>query len=167
MKKVILIAGLMFLIISGCAGVRPAAVADFTIERVVEAQGFSKEQIFDGTKIWIAENFRSAKAVLEYESKDTGSIIGNGIIPYPCSGFECIGTDGWNVPFTMRVDIKDQRFRLTFSNIRLSWPPAPGRTSYDGPVGTQRAVDAIRPVLLRFGDQLLAALGKEKGKGNW
>jgi len=53
----------------GCAGLQPIADADRTFERIVEAPGYSKKQIFNGTKIWIAENFRSAKAVLEYENK--------------------------------------------------------------------------------------------------
>src|SRR5271169_7225778 len=122
-----LILGMIPLFLAGCAGLQPIADTDRTFERVVEAPSYSKEQIFDGTKIWISENFKSAKAVLEYENKNDGTIIGNGIINYPCSGIECMGTGDWKVPFTMRVDIKDKKFRLTFSNLSLTYPPAQGR----------------------------------------
>ena len=163
-----LIIAVTSLILVGCAGVKPVAVtdADLTFQRVVEARGYSKEQIFHGTKIWITENFKSEKAVLEYENKDTGTLIGNGIISYPCSGLECMVKADWKVPFTMRVDIKDQKFRMTFSNVHLSWPP-----SYNRMYGSQSAyesdLDAVKPVLLKFGDQLLASFGKDKSKSDW
>ena len=167
-----LISVIIFVFLAGCAGLQPVSDADRTFERVVEAPGYSKEQIFDGTKIWIAENFKSAKAVLEYENKDSGTIIGNGIISYPCSGIDCIAKGDWKVPFTMRVDIKDYKFRLTFSNLHLSWPPSYNRTfgaqsGHDGPISTQGDLDAVRPVLLKFGDEILASLGIEKGKKDW
>lgn len=169
-------AKLIFVMISlfllGCAELQPVTNADRTFERVIQTPGYSKEQIFNGTKIWIAENFKSAKAVLEYENKDAGTLIGNGIIAYPCSGLDCMGKGDWKIPFTMRVDIKDQKFRLTFSNLHLSFPPSYDRTfgaqrGYDGPINRQSDLDAARPVLLKFGDQLLASFGKEKGKSDW
>jgi len=151
--------------------INSTAVEDRTIEQVFEAPGYSKEQIFSSTKIWIAENFRSSKSVLEYENKDSGTIIGNGIIPYPCSGLGCMVQGDWKVPFTMRVDIKDQKFRLTFTNLRLSWPADNSkygvRTAYDGPIGRQGAFDAISPVLLKFGDDIIASFGKDTIKSDW
>ncbi len=169
-----LIFAMISLIIVGCAAMQPVAVtdADLTFQRVVEVPGYSKEQIYHGTKIWIAENFKSAKAVLEYENKDTGTLIGNGIISYPCSGLECMVKADWKVPFTMRVDIKDQKLRLTFSNLRISWPSSYNKTygaqsAYDGPIRNKSDLDAVRPVLLKFGDQLLTSFGKDKGKSDW
>jgi hypothetical protein len=162
-----LVLSVIFLFIVSCASV-PLTEEDRTIEKVFDAPGYSKDQVFDATKIWVAENFRSAKAVLEYENKDAGTIIGNGSIPYPCKGLECIGASDWKVPFTMRVDVKDQKFRLTFTNVHLSWTAQPGvRTAYDGPPARKGAIDNIRPVLLGFGDQLLTSFAKDKGKSNW
>lgn len=162
---------LAFSVIVGCAGVQPATTIDHTFEKVFNTPAHSKEQIFNGTKIWIAENFKSAKSVLEYENKDTGTIIGNGIIPYPCSGLECTARGDWKVTFTMRVDIKDQKFRLTFSNLNLSYPyaynPYYSRQAYDGPIRRQSDVEAVKPVLLKFGDQLMASFLKDKQKSDW
>lgn len=171
-KPLVLIFTIIPLLTSGCAGLQPIADSERTFERVVEAPGHTKEQIFNGTKIWIAENFKSAKAVLEFENKEDGTLIGNGIIPYPCSGLECVAKSDWKAPFTMRVDIKDQKFRLTFSNLNLSWPASYNSTfgaqpAHDGPIASQSDLDAIKPELLKLGDQLLLSLGKEKNKSNW
>jgi hypothetical protein len=167
-----LILSVIPLLLVGCAGMQPIANADRSFERIVEAPGYSKEQIFNGTKIWIADNFTSAKAVLEYENKEDGTLIGNGVIPYPCSGIDCVAKADWKVPFTMRVDIKDQKYRLTFNSLRISWPPSYNNTfgaqpGHEGPIATQGDLDSVKPVLLKLGDQLLASLDNDKAKSNW
>lgn len=155
-----------------CAGPQLVPEGERNFGRIVDAPGYSKEQIFNNTKIWIAENFRSAKAVLEYENKDDGVIIGNSNIPYPCSGFDCLGRGDWRIPFTMRVDIKDQKFRLTFSNLRLTWPPSYSRSfgtqpGVDRPLVTEKEYKLVKPILLKIGDRLLASFNKEKGSDKW
>jgi len=159
------------LVLGGCAGMQPVAEADRTFERVVEAPNHTKDQIYTSTKIWIAENFKSAKSVIELDSKEDGIIIGNGIIQYPCSGIDCLAKSDWKVPFTMRVDMKDQKFKISFSNIKLSWPASysSGISSpaYDGPVNSQGDMDAIKPALLKFGDEILASINSSKSKSDW
>lgn len=63
----------------------PAKLAELNqpIEQVFDTPGYDKAQIYDAAKVWIAENFRSAKAVMEYDNKEEGTLIGNGLIPYP------------------------------------------------------------------------------------
>ncbi|MBD1584926.1 DUF4468 domain-containing protein [Pseudoalteromonas sp. S16_S37] len=78
--------------LGGCASTQPVTEADRTFEKVVDAPSYSKDQIYTSTKIWIAENFKSAKSVIELDSKEDGIIIGNGIIQYPCSGMECLAS---------------------------------------------------------------------------
>jgi len=165
---------MILILLSGCAGMMPAKVAveDLTIERIVPAPGYSKEQIFNGTKIWIAENFSSAKSVIEHEDKEAGVFIGNGIISYPCyvGGMECRAKASWTVPFKMRVDIKDQRFRVTFTNVRISWPATYGQfasPAYDRLAEYQEELNLIKPVLLNFGDKILASFQKDKVKNDW
>jgi hypothetical protein len=135
-----------------------------TIIKIFDAPGYSKNQIFDGAKIWISENFRSAKAVLEYENKETGTIIGNGNIPFPCQGWKCMGTGGWKVSFSMRTDIKDQKFRLTFTNLRVF---GTDRGLYDGPIGRESSFNDVKDKLSDFGNQMLESFKKEKRNDNW
>ena len=141
-------------------------------EKVFEVPGHTRDQIFTSTKIWVAENFRSSKAVVEYESKEEGTLIGNGIIPYPCSGaFDCLGKPDWKVRFTMRVDMKDDKFRLTFSNVNLTWPPAfrsgISTAAYDGPIHRQKDRDKVQAALLALGPQLQAAMTTAVKNDNW
>lgn len=135
-----------------------------TIQKVFDAPGYSREQIYDGAKIWISENFRSAKAVLEYENKEAGTIIGNGNIQFPCQGWKCMGTGGWKVSFTMRTDIKDQKFRLTFTNLRVF---GTDRGLYDGPIGRESSFNDVKDKLSDFGNQMLNSFKKEKRIDNW
>src|SRR5699024_5708796 len=116
--------------VSGCATeIMPGQWLDndiVTFERGVEAPGNSSDEIYKGTNVWIAENFQSAKRVIELDSQEDGLIIGNGRIDYPCNGINCMGTAD-TASFTMRVDIKDERFRLSFTNIKLHYSPTSAR----------------------------------------
>jgi hypothetical protein len=161
----------MVALFAGCAGMRPVAETDRTFEGIFEAPGATKDQIYSATKMWIAENFRSAKAVIEYDNKDDGTLIGNGIIPYSCSGMGCLGRSKSRVPFTMRVDADEGRFRLTFSNLRLTWPMSylawGALPPHDGPLTTQGDYDTVKPILLAFGPSIADAIRQGKVKKDW
>lgn len=143
-----------------------------TIVQVFEAPGADKLTIYTAGRQWIAENFRSAKAVIEYESKDEGTIIGNGVMNYPCaSAWECLGKPDWKVPFTMRLEAKDERFRLTFTNIHLFWPPGVNagirQPGHDSPVTSPKDMAKIKPKLLEFGEDIKTSLSSRKADDNW
>src|SRR4030067_1568694 len=114
-----------------------------TVQRVIEVPGIPKDIIYERSRIWIAKTFRSSKAVIEYENKETGVIIGNGIVYYTLSaGFSSAGVP---VRFTMKEDIKDGRIRITFDNL------------YEGtleiPVKYRQSMDGVRPTLLSLADR--------------
>lgn len=143
-----------------------------TIVQVFDAPGADKVEVFRAGRQWIAENFRSAKAVIEYEDAADGTIIGRGFIPYPCAnGWECLGKPDWKVPFTLKFEAKDERFRLTFSDLRIQWPArfANGVTqpAFDGPVRTQKDMDKIKPKLIEVGAGISSKIGREKSSDNW
>lgn len=169
----VFVAAMVFLIsILGCAGMQLITEADRTFERIIHVPGHNKDNIYDSTRIWIAENFKSAKAVIEYENKEMGTIIGNGSIKYPCSGIEHIAKSEWKFLFTMRVDIKNEKIRLTFSNLKLTWPPSYNSTfgaqpGYEGPIGTVGDLDTIKPVLLKYGDRIRSHMEKGAARSDW
>lgn len=158
-------------ILASCAGMQPVSETDRTFERVFNVPNHSRDQIYTSIKIWIAENFRSAKSVIELDSKEDGVIIGNGVIPYPCSAMNCLTKGNWKVPFTMRVDIKDYKFKIRFSNIKLSWPASYSSgilsPAYYGPVNSQGDMDVIKPALLKLGDDIHAAIISGKSNDDW
>ena len=175
MKQLIVSVIAFFAVAIGAASAAtPAQLAEVQkpIEQVFEAPGHTKDEIYNAAKIWIAESFRSAKAVIEYDNKDEGTIIGNGLIPYPCKGaFDCLGKPDWKVRFTVRIDTKDDKFRLTFSNMNLTWPAAYrsgiATPAHDGPIYSKKDRDKIGAALLAFGPQLTASIGQAKTNDDW
>lgn len=159
-------------LLSGAAAAADLTEEQRTIVQVFEAPGADKAEVFRAGRQWIAENFRSAKAVIEYESADDGTIIGKGFIPYPCaSGWECTAKPDWTVPFTLRFEAKDQRFRLTFSDLRIQWPAqfANGVTQPAGDlvVRKQKDLDKIKAKLIAAGPGIQTMVSREKSSDDW
>ncbi|OGQ00756.1 MAG: hypothetical protein A2Z40_04080 [Deltaproteobacteria bacterium RBG_19FT_COMBO_60_16] len=147
---------LFLLLIYGCM---PTLIPpdSITIQKVIEVPGIQKDVIYERSRIWIAKTFRSSKAVIEYENKETGVIIGNGIVYYTLSA----GFSSAEVPvrFTMKEDIKDGRIRITFDNL------------YEGtleiPVKYRQSMDRIRPKLLSLADSLGEAVRSPQDSKPW
>lgn len=152
----------------GCATAPTAPVADLTIQKVIDVPGTSKDQIYDKSRIWIAKNFRSSKVVIEYENKETGVIVGNGIINYPVSGFmDAISKEGWKVRFTMKEDIKDNKIRVTFENLTLLLPASKYSAASENLILSQSYIDPLRPKLLGMADEMAQYVQSSKDKDNW
>lgn len=171
--KTLFIATLFGFGLGGCATMTATPLPDSakTFEKVVEVPELTKDEIYTATKVWIAQNFKSAKAVIEIDSKEDGLIVGNGIIDYPCDGIECLAKGDWRVPFTMRVDIKEGRFRLSFSNIKLAWDASYNAgilsPAAEVNVSNQSEMDSIKPKLLEFADQIRTSIAKSEASRNW
>ena len=151
----------------------PVTEEERVVVQVFEAPDYTKDQIFTAARMWIAQNFESAKAVIEYESKDDGTLIGNGNIPYTCSGgFACgIRAGAWRVGFTMKVEAKDGRFRLTFTNVRHQLPPysnmGTSLPARDEPITQRDDMDQAKTDLLAFGPQIVASLDGPNATETW
>ncbi|KJV38185.1 DUF4468 domain-containing protein [Acinetobacter brisouii] len=124
MKKIIL--GVLFsigLVLGGCATTQNPPSAPAKFEKIYAIDGLNQSQIYDGARQWFAIAFRSANAVIQYEDKATGTIIGKGNMQYPCTGFECMGMTGKeHVDFTVRVDTKDGKIRVGYEDLVYSAP---------------------------------------------
>ena len=131
-----------------------------TVQRVIEVPGIPKDIIYERSRIWIAKTFRSSKAVIEYENKETGVIIGNGIIHYTVKA-DPLGLYMAEVPvrFTMKEDIKDGRIRITFDNLFEG--------TGDFPATYQQSMDRIRPKLLSLADSLGEAVKSPQDIKPW
>ncbi|MBV6388449.1 MAG: hypothetical protein JNIBNLAF_00041 [Nitrosomonas europaea] len=157
-------------VLTGCVATEPIKAIkeeDRTFSAVYDVPGSQKSEIYEGTKQWIAQNFQSAKRVIEYDNPSEGILIGNGIIKYSCEGMECLAKANWTFPFTMKVEVKDERFRLTFSNIHLAWPASPSGPAANFPINQQQQLDTAKPKLLAFGEQIKSALASGKASSNW
>ncbi|MDF2418030.1 DUF4468 domain-containing protein [Acinetobacter beijerinckii] len=90
------------------------------VSEVVELPELSQKQIFDASKIWMAKSFKSSNAVIQYEDAATGTIIGKGNMQYPCKGtWNCLAHAENLILFTVKVDTKDNKARITFNDLLL------------------------------------------------
>lgn len=162
---------LFILLLNGCAGMERVREEDKSFSQVYETPGVKKDVLYEKVRIWMAQSFGSSKAVIEYENKLEGSIIGNGVTKYPCEGLECVAKYDWTVPFTIRVDTKDDRFRLTYSRLRIAWPAKRDTLGYheakDFEMWKQGDFDSIKPVLLSVGENIRSSVYNDVKSNNW
>lgn len=163
MTKLISMLSMIIVFVIGCAGVgiERAPESELTFDRIIEVPGYTKAQLFDVSILWMASTLKSNKQVLEYSDKPSGVIVGNGTIPYPRKGLD------WTVPFLMKIETKDGRFRMTFSQLRLFSPPSQGSDGLDILVWQKSDLEMIKPLLLAMGDNLLSYLDGIKSSNTW
>lgn len=167
--RIVFFVSFFFLLLSaGCATGTLATEEEMRVEQVYDVPNLKKDAVHNQIKIWIAENFKSAKQVIEHDDKESGTLIGNGTLPYPEGG-----SNAKKLNFTMRADAKDNKFKLNFINLVLSWQayhdafwgvhyPAGEKI-----VDTKEEMERIRPMLLKFGPDIQQSITKDKSKENW
>lgn len=115
MKRVIALM-LSVLALAGCAGVMPMETKDMQMQKVIEVPGTTKDALFDKSRMWYAAAFRKANAVIQYENKENGRIMGNGII-----SISELGTPR-DLKISVETEVKENRSRITVSGLTLSDP---------------------------------------------
>jgi len=98
--------------IVGCATV---AIVHEEKVSIVEVSGQSQDEIFNKTRQWFSDYFVSGKSVVDYEDHKTGVIIGKGIANY---GSDTFGIITYSVDYTIRIDTKDGKFKVTTKIIK-------------------------------------------------
>lgn len=123
---------------------------------VTEVEGVKQAELYNGVRLWIAENFKSAKQVIDLENREDGILIGNGVIP----NIKFDGGMGIVIPnnasFKMKVEVRDGKIRLTFTQFQIE-----GR--YNSTLFKQEAVQ-IKAVISRFGDGIAQSLKNKSTK---
>lgn len=166
MRKSLILAAMLAVGVAGCATTNNpenamATAEDMNPQAVIDVPGITKDEIFDATNRYIAETFNSAKAVIDYTDKPSGTIIGNASFSYPCVGaMECIGKGGFYVMAKIKVEAKDGKFRLSFSNEQLGIP---------APVAiySKRDADAAKQRFDETAKSLKAYIETRKAAGSW
>lgn len=172
MKK-LLIAGFMGFGLVGCMTPMTPTQQDMPdITQVIEVPNKPKDQIFEESKIWIAQSFKSANNVIQYADKGTGSIIGKGNIKYPCDGLiDCGAFGNDNVNFTMKIDTKDNKARVVISDVtRTNLTYVQGGINNIGkevPISIVEHQEKIATKLNGVIEQYKTAITSDKSSTNW
>lgn len=116
MRTLLIAMGLLF-------GTAHAATVPAFVHEVVQETSVGQSDIYDRAVVWVAETFSSAKEVLQFNDKQIGKIIGNGTVGLKVGA----GFMTTTVPctFKMRIDIKDKKYRVTFSDVMLTFNTGP------------------------------------------
>lgn len=96
-----------------------ATKEQMTHEYTQQYMGVSKNDIYDRSFRWIAQNFKSAKEVIDYQDKASGSIIAKGII----SDVKYLNNFHLNsigdLHFTLTIDCRDGKARYVYTNVEM------------------------------------------------
>ncbi len=154
--------GLCAVLLIGCKSApppEPAAQEDLFIRQVSELPGFSREELFEGAKMWISGSFSSDIDIIQYANRDQGTIIGKTSFPHSRPS-KWGGPDRLDFRFTVTVETKDGRIRTTFSDMALV-----GFHGFDEILKPD--MEAIRPQLMSAVDALVDLFQKEPPKDDW
>ena len=109
MKKICLLISILSIISCASATKTDPALLNKPFSYVYEFK-LSKDQIYDRSLVWFAEQFISSNDVLQLKDKPNGKIIGRGAGEFVYTLFPR------KYLYSVRVDIKDNKARLTFDN---------------------------------------------------
>jgi hypothetical protein len=100
-----------------CAPSQEATQEEMTHEFIVAFPGLRRGQVFDATMKWMANYFVSAKHVIEYQDKESGTIVGNGVGKVNTGSI----LGDISLYFTMNIDVRDEKARIRFENLETSY----------------------------------------------
>lgn len=116
MKKIMIIAALCVLafpLLVSCVST-PTPSTPYEYQTIIEAPGATGQKLYSASLQWIATAFSSARDVIEYANQAEGLIIGNGVVDVYYTFIAPVPTR-----FTIRIETKDGKARLTFNNVHL------------------------------------------------
>ena len=180
MKNLVLV-GALGLSLVGCAAIdnKAASIVKASenplkeYSEVIDIQNMPKEKIFDASKQWLAKAFKSSNNVIQYADVSSGTIIGKGNMAYPCQGFnDCLQYEGASVHFTLTIDTKDNKAKLSFSDLSVSTP-----TTYTGgvrfeakdnlPIWEDKPKEAVKQKLRIITKEYKASIESGKNSSDW
>lgn len=92
--------------LSGCQTVSVYEPVEVT--KIVNIPNHTQSNIYNKTRQWFSQYFVSGKSVVDYEDKETGTIIGNAIAS---NGTDPLGLIKYDFEYNIRIDTKDNKFR--------------------------------------------------------
>ena len=125
------------------------------IQEVIEVNQ-PQDTLYVRAMDWLAKTFRSSKKVIQYEDKVAGRIVGKGIMKVTyVKGFGSLDT--W---FTLTLEIKDNKTRVTISDISIASYVIMGERIPESPITTQKQLDKVNLKAQKLISSLKNALGK-------
>ena len=120
MKKYYCLYSLILAVIFySCGSSQPATQEEMSHQYIYTFDSLNKEVIFDKVMKYIANNFNSAKSVIDYKDKQAGSIVVKGIL----SNIDFGGLAKTNLNFILNIIVKDNKIKLDYQNFTIPNDP--------------------------------------------
>ena len=135
----------IFLFAAGCSGTERISRSDLGQTREVVSHPHSKDKAFTQARRWVAQNYRSADEVIQMSDKENGTLVVNGVHSFTPAGML---TNVENFEYSLTLDIRDEKMRLTFDPI--GWSTFSNLRAGDKETINNHYRQTIKPSLLRY-----------------
>ncbi|MEE4359459.1 MAG: DUF4468 domain-containing protein [Desulfococcaceae bacterium] len=146
----------------GCANTpppEPAEPQDLIIRQISDIPGFSKSELYEGAKKWVAGSFSDDLDVIRYSDRYKGIIVGQTYI-YHVRPSKWTSDHVFECRFEIIVEVKDEKIRTTFKDL---WLFHRGGTE---PM-LKSDMEVIRPKLENAVTALVSSYKRMNGDENW
>ncbi|AOY88673.1 hypothetical protein BKP64_11090 [Marinobacter salinus] len=112
--RVIIAPLLSAVFLSGCASFEQTPQSELSkpITYIYEFPGEDADDLYSRSRLWVAETYNSAEAVITFDDQETGTLKGTGVGSAVWSLFER------HYKYNLGIDVKDGKTRLQFSNFQ-------------------------------------------------
>ena len=92
-----------------------------SFEEVIKCDSISKDELYSILREWFVTTFGDAETVLQMDDRKSGKLIGKGITSVSSYNSWCE-----YIKFTLKIYIKEGRFKYVLTSIKLYQPYKPG-----------------------------------------
>lgn len=113
----------IFFIFLSTVSVMQASAQDtaVTFTEIVQVESATKDELYQRGRLWFASTFGDSKAVFEIQDKETGELVGKGIVKGK-SAYRALGKDWittYCYSFMLRIVVKDGRYKYDVTHIKI------------------------------------------------
>jgi hypothetical protein len=159
-KKIVFVSAAIAFLSTSCTMEQYAPVQR---SEVISAPNQSQKSIYNKSRQWFSEYFVSGKSVVDYEDAQAGTIIGNGFAKI---GSDPLGIIQYNINYSIRVDTKDGRLKVTTNVIKHSNTDSQHPT-YDVVMVPQSRKDMAERHISSVIENLKAYVASRGSSSNW
>lgn len=97
----------------------PLVDSQVVYTNIITVDGVSKDELYKRARLFIVKNYKSANAVIQLDDKESGHIIGKGVLTVVTDGGDLLGASETKVNHTISIMVKDGRYKYEVSDLSV------------------------------------------------
>lgn len=126
-------------------------------EKSTAMPGFTKIQIYNGIKAYLAQNKNYS---IVADDPGTATIQANGQIPYTYKEFFPLQFQDFKTKFNLRAAAQDGGFSVSFTDLRVAWPASGKTPAGERTINKGREYDEVSRDLVKIPDEIAKFIRK-------